>query len=616
MIREQVARALGAHRWGERGRAWITLALPAVALVLTSVLLYQTAHTAASNRRIARESLRNHASVAAWELSRQAEHRLLVPVLGAFLGAQFSSPAGLAGLTPRELARTFRSRPCRCLGGVRSTFRVDLRDGAATFHHLVPGGDSALAWVADSVRARARSTSHLRPPGSAAGPADPGAPSTFVVPSRALGVPPGATGRGVMVHPGMTGTLASFRTFGSDSFGMAVGSRNGKPSLLLFTLVNDSAGRPVAALGAETEPAAYLGPVLAELVRGVRLLPPTLTRGVPNDSILVFGVTAADGRPLYASAPLPEVVGDRSALAPQLGEMAIVAGVRPSQAGRLVAGTLPASRVSLQIGMAVLAAALFAASLVLLRRERELYRMRAGFVTGVSHELRTPLAQIRLFAEILASGDEADARERRHFAGIVAEEAQRLTHFVETLLAYSRPDVARRGAQGVPVELGEEVERAIHVIRPLCERAGTELRFRREEEVWSVADPLALRHILLNLIDNAVKYGPAGQTVTLHTFRCGERACIAVDDEGSGVPDAERERIFKPFHRMPRHAEGQTGGSGIGLAVAREMAHQQRGFVRAESAPGGGARFVVELPLGPADRPAPYAEARRESVAL
>jgi two-component system phosphate regulon sensor histidine kinase PhoR len=395
---------------------------------------------------------------------------------------------------------------------------------------------------------------------------------------------------------------------------MAVGSRSGAPSLLLFTLVNDSAGRPVAALGVETEPAAFLGPVLAELVREVRLLPPTLARGVPNDSILAFGVMAKDGRPLYASARLPELVGARSALAPQLGEMAIVAGVRPSHAGRLVAGTLPASRVSMQIGMAVLAAALFAASLVLLRRERELYRMRAGFVTGVSHELRTPLAQIRLFAEILASGDEADALERRHFAGIVAEEAQRLTHFVETLLAFSRPARAR-GAQAVPVELGEEVERAIHVIRPLCERARTELRFRREEEVWAVADPLALRHILLNLIDNAAKYGPRGQTVTLHTFRCGERACIAVDDEGSGVPDAERERIFKPFHRMAHHADGQTGGSGIGLAVAREMAHQQRGSVRAESAPAGGARFVVELPLDPAPRAPARAAPRRESVA-
>jgi signal transduction histidine kinase len=307
-------------------------------------------------------------------------------------------------------------------------------------------------------------------------------------------------------------------------------------------------------------------------------------------------------------------VGARSALAPRLGQLAIVAGVRPSHAGRLVAGTVPASRVWLQIGMAVLAAALFAASLVLLRRERELYRMRAGFVTGVSHELRTPLAQIRLFAEILASGDEADARERRHFAGIVAEEAQRLTHFVETLLAFSGPARAR-GAQAVPVELGEEVERAIDVIRPLCERARTELRFRREEEVWAVADPLALRHILLNLIDNAAKYGPRGQTVTLHAFRCGERACIAVDDEGSGVPDAERERIFKPFHRMPHHADGQTGGSGIGLAVAREMAHQQYGSVRAESAPGGGARFLVELPLDAAPRAPARAAPRRESVA-
>lgn len=603
MIREQVARALGAHRWSGRGRAWITLALPAVALLLTSVLLYQTAHTAASNRRITRESLRNHASVAAWELSRHADRQLLIPVMGAFVGAQLSSPAGLAGLTPAELGRVFRYPACRCLSGVRSTFRVDLRDGATTFHHLAPAADLALAWVADSVRARARTAA--RAPLVKV-------PVGGLVVRSPRGVVPGAAGRSsIMLQDWTAGTP---RTFASDGYGMAAGSRSGKPSLVLFALVNDSAGRPVAALGVETEPAAFLGPVFTQLLRAVRLLPPTVARGVPNDSILAFGVLAPDGRPLYASARLPSVVGARSALAPQLGKLAIVAGVRPSRAGLLMAGTLPESRVSLQIGMAVLAAALFAAGLVLLRRERELYEMRAGFVTGVSHELRTPLAQIRLFAEILASGDEADAMERRHFAGIVAEEAQRLTHFVETLLAFSRP-VRARGAQAVPVELGAEVERAIAVIRPLCERAGTEPRFRPQEEVWALADPLALRHILLNLIDNAAKYGPRGQTVTLHTYRCGERACIAVDDEGSGVPDAERERIFKPFHRMAHHAEGQTGGSGIGLAVAREMAHQQYGSVRAESAPAGGARFVVELPLDPAPRAPARAVPRRESVA-
>jgi signal transduction histidine kinase len=467
--------------------------------------------------------------------------------------------------------------------------------------HLAPAADSALAWVADSVRARARSAARpplVKVPGG-----------SLVVRTPRGGVPAAAGRTSIMLREGTAGTL---RTFASEGYGMVAGSRSGKPSLVLFALVNDSAGRPVAALGVETEPAAFLGPVFTELLREVRLLPPTVAKGVPNDSILAFGVMTPDGRPLYASARLPEVVGARSDLAPQLGKLAIVAGVRPSHAGRLVAGTVPASRVSLQIGMAVLAAALFAAGLVLLRRERELYEMRAGFVTGVSHELRTPLAQIRLFAEILASGDEADAAERRRFAGIVAEEAQRLTHLVETLLAFSRP---RRGAAGVPVELGEEVERAIHVIRPLCERAGTGLRLRREEEVWAVADPLALRHILLNLIDNAAKYGPGGQTVTLQAYRCGERACIAVDDEGNGVPDAERERIFKPFHRMPHHAAGQTGGSGIGLAVAREMAHQQHGSLRAESAPGGGARFVVELPLDHAVREPRHALPARERMA-
>ncbi len=583
MIREQVARAMGARPWRERGQTWFTLALPALALALVAALLYQTAQTALSNRRIVREAVRTHASVAAWELSREANHRLLFPALGAFLVAHGSSRGGLGGLTAAELGAAFRYPRCRCLGGVRTYFRVDLRDGATTLHHRVRSPDSALAWVADTIRARVGDPAHLHSPVIL------GAPRTL----------PGASSRGgrstVVVRGGGMGALAPRDATAPQGFGMAAGSRGGEPSLILFAVVRDSAGRPVTALGVETEPAAFLGPALAGIARDVRLLPPALAGPLPNDSIFAIAVTARDGRPLYASGALDAEASAREVLEPQLGGLVLRAAVRPSQAGRLVVGGVPASRIPLQLGMALVAAGLLGGSLVLLRREQELNRMRAGFVTGVSHELRTPLAQILLFAEILAAGDEADAAERRRFAGIVADEAQRLTRLVETLLEFSRPAGAA-GAQRVPVELGEEAERAMEAVRPLCRRSATELRLDGPEAVWAVADPLALRHILLNLIDNAAKYGPDGQTITVRAFRCGERACIAVDDEGAGVPDAERELIFRPFHRMPRHAEGQTGGSGIGLTVAREMAYRQDGHLRAETAPGGGARFVVELP--------------------
>jgi signal transduction histidine kinase len=107
----------------------------------------------------------------------------------------------------------------------------------------------------------------------------------------------------------------------------------------------------------------------------------------------------------------------------------------------------------------------------------------------------------------------------------------------------------------------------------------------------------ALRQILLNLLDNAVKYGPAGQTISVGSEIAGDRARVWVEDQGPGIPRDERQRVWEPYVRLNREAESATGGSGIGLSVVRELVTLHGGRTRAESAPGGGARVVIELPL-------------------
>jgi signal transduction histidine kinase len=107
----------------------------------------------------------------------------------------------------------------------------------------------------------------------------------------------------------------------------------------------------------------------------------------------------------------------------------------------------------------------------------------------------------------------------------------------------------------------------------------------------------ALRQILLNLLDNAVKYGPAGQTITVGSEIAGDRARLWVEDQGPGIPHEDRHRVWEPYVRLTREAESSTGGSGIGLSVVRELVTLHGGRTRAEGAPGGGARVVIELPL-------------------
>jgi len=109
-------------------------------------------------------------------------------------------------------------------------------------------------------------------------------------------------------------------------------------------------------------------------------------------------------------------------------------------------------------------------------------------------------------------------------------------------------------------------------------------------------DPRGLRQIVLNLLDNAVKYGPLGQTVNVTLSGTPDKVIIAVEDRGPGVPKAEREKIWEPYVRLTRETESAAGGSGIGLSIVRELVRLHEGRTRVEDAPGGGARFIIEFP--------------------
>jgi signal transduction histidine kinase len=131
---------------------------------------------------------------------------------------------------------------------------------------------------------------------------------------------------------------------------------------------------------------------------------------------------------------------------------------------------------------------------------------------------------------------------------------------------------------------------------PLAAAADVRVVTSYAPDVHALADRGALRQMVLNLLDNAVKYGPPGQTVTVRTSAHGERARVSIDDQGEGIPARERERVFESFYRLDRHANSAVAGSGIGLYVVRELARLHGGDAWVEQVPGGGARVVIELP--------------------
>jgi PAS domain S-box-containing protein len=232
-----------------------------------------------------------------------------------------------------------------------------------------------------------------------------------------------------------------------------------------------------------------------------------------------------------------------------------------------------------------------------LTEERALEEIKAEFVATVSHELRTPLAAIYGSAQTIRRTDiELDPEIRDQLLGVIASESDRLGTIVNDLLVAGRLDA---GQMPVTIESCDPVELASAVI----EAARThlpetiELELRAPKQIANVvADPGQLRQVLVNLIDNAIKYSPEGGVVALAVANGDSAIRFSVEDRGLGIPAAEHRRIFEKFYRLDPDMTRGIGGTGLGLYICRELVRRMDGKLWVESKLGEGSTFVVELP--------------------
>lgn len=375
-------------------------------------------------------------------------------------------------------------------------------------------------------------------------------------------------------------------------YAFVVGKFRGEPQILAYTLMPTLWGDTLL-YAAEYGKAAF-STVLAGVLDGPGLLPETFTKGKRNREVVSIRVTDHAGNEIFSSgadSAAPAV--SRLALPEQFGALNLQVAVRPGQGSGFVIGGLPRSRLPFLLGLLLLAAAMSVVAVIQIRRETELASMRSDFVSSVSHELRTPLAQIRLYLETIRLGRASTTAQRDWSLGHIERETTRLGHLVENVLRFSR--IGRVDAPPMTeVNVAEEVTRIVDEFRPLAAARRSEIHLEADDSPPVQLRPDALQRIVINLLDNAVKYGPQGQTVRVTVGTAAEGVRIAVSDEGAGVRDSERELIWQPFSRG--EAGSGTAGSGIGLTIVRDVVMQHGGIVSVEDACGGGARFVVTLP--------------------
>lgn len=304
-----------------------------------------------------------------------------------------------------------------------------------------------------------------------------------------------------------------------------------------------------------------------------------------------------------APGPLPLSVDAGQALAISLSR-----GGRTVAILRVLAGRdLGADDLGVLAGASEALAASLANAEAVAQQRDQVARMRAidelktVFVATASHELRTPVAAISGFAEVLASRwDDLPPEAARTYAARILTAAQHLNALVEDLLDFSRIEGgAGLATDGTVLDLGEEVGRILDESTHLTQNHI--LNRSLAPGLAVVGSAHALERIVSNLVGNAAKYSPAGGVIRVLVRPTEGAVQLVVEDEGPGIPEADREQVFSRFFRGNSHSVVRTRGVGLGLAIVREFVAALGGQVTVTAAPGGGAAFVVSLPRVDAD---------------
>ena len=333
--------------------------------------------------------------------------------------------------------------------------------------------------------------------------------------------------------------------------------------------------------------------ILASMVEGVVAVDRDLRITFCNDS---FRRMVAATAPISERQPLLEILRD-----PELLAMfsSVLDSRQPVKRRVRLAG---AEGRSFEVQVAPLSGTVQAGAIAIfydITDLERLERVRRDFVANVSHELRTPLTAISGYAETLLEGGLEDPENNRKFVEIIKSHATRLSNITSDLLALSELEAEKPAGEARPVSVSNAVETALKMIEPTAQLRDVKIIRGPLERAEVLAERGQLEQLLVNLLDNAVKFNRRGGEVRLAVTREGDRIRITVADTGIGIPSTDLSRIFERFYRVDKARSREMGGTGLGLSIVKHIVERLNGTITVESQLGKGSTFTILLPVQP-----------------
>ncbi len=237
---------------------------------------------------------------------------------------------------------------------------------------------------------------------------------------------------------------------------------------------------------------------------------------------------------------------------------------------------------------------------ITLSKNEKAENIRKEFVANVTHELKTPLTSISGFVETLMEAEDLDAPTREKFLEIICLEAARLARLIDDILIISDMESGRESISHEDINVNKSINEVIDTLRPLADEKKVDIIFDTEYEMYLGGSADRFKQLILNLLENAVKYSDAGSVVTVNAAKQIEqqKIIISVRDEGIGIEDEDLGRLFERFYRVDKSRSKKVGGTGLGLAIVKHIAILFDAKIKVESRIGRGSTFTVTFPVG------------------